>query len=355
MALTMRSDIGAFITEPAASTGARVEGQTEMACLSDMWTGDTEWLCSAQATSARLSQILTKLRTVVIEREKPSILWIRSAQQSLMEIGWGLEEGPPPHLEFADWPRSNAFMRRCYKDLEEGQGLCGDLEDRLYDDDDDDIADDTRDSIITVDDAVDTGNHDDNNQLICVAEACKNNNNSNNTLTVPVAQAANINNNNHTDGEGRKRKKNEGKDPTNDIMDEDWEQTKVDEDKREDSQENPDWLQQAIKDLERARDLEFKLHMAHQRYNRKVQQAGAGASQQNTGSPNGNRFEALHKEEEMAEFLAQQYGLKTRVEGNMLYLDNPAYDKQFQWPKSYVDRDEHPAKAKKGKRMQELC
>ncbi|GBG69688.1 hypothetical protein CBR_g4518 [Chara braunii] len=63
---------------------------------------------------------------------------------------WGWEEGLPPHVEFADWPRLNASKSCSCKTLEEGQGFGGEFEMRLHENDDDDFADGFCASSITV-------------------------------------------------------------------------------------------------------------------------------------------------------------------------------------------------------------
>ncbi|GBG84089.1 hypothetical protein CBR_g37964 [Chara braunii] len=181
----------------------------EMASMGELQTGAAEWFSTVQASGTRLSQMVAMLRTTVIERSEPSMSWIRSVQQCMLEILWGLEEGTSPHLEaFIDRPRLHALMRSCHEELEEGQGLCSALEERFFEDEDD-IVDGHHDNNAITDDPTKSArlSDDNDNHLICIAKICNNNNNNNNyKLTVSVGQAANINNNNYTvrnDGMGR--------------------------------------------------------------------------------------------------------------------------------------------------------
>ncbi|GBG60737.1 hypothetical protein CBR_g12475 [Chara braunii] len=92
----------------------------------EMRLGAVEWFSTAQVRAAALSRMVAMLRMIVTERRVPSMSWIRSVQQSMLEIARGLEEGPPPHPEApTDRPQFQALMRRCCEELEEGQGLCG--------------------------------------------------------------------------------------------------------------------------------------------------------------------------------------------------------------------------------------
>ncbi|GBG92444.1 hypothetical protein CBR_g55481 [Chara braunii] len=89
------------------------------------------WLTTVQVDRVRVSQVVAKLRSAVAVTSVPSLSWILSERQRLLEITWGLEEGPPPHLcSFVDWPRLDDFMQQFYEVLEEEQDLCAALEDR---------------------------------------------------------------------------------------------------------------------------------------------------------------------------------------------------------------------------------
>ncbi|GBG72175.1 hypothetical protein CBR_g11108 [Chara braunii] len=104
--------------------------------------GADVWLTTIQPSSARVSQVVAKLRSAAAERIVPLISWIQSVREYLLEVTWGLEEGPPPHLDaITDCPRLDDLMRRYYEEVEEGQDLCATLEDRCYDDDDDIMED----------------------------------------------------------------------------------------------------------------------------------------------------------------------------------------------------------------------
>ncbi|GBG59322.1 hypothetical protein CBR_g32334 [Chara braunii] len=93
---------------------------------------------------------------------------------------WGLEEGPSPCMGLADRLRSNALMWRSCKAFEEGRGLCGEIDKRFHDDDDDDTVDglcdcsSTADYGATKDDGlVDKNNN--NNHIACNNKTCNNN------------------------------------------------------------------------------------------------------------------------------------------------------------------------------------
>ncbi|GBG66144.1 hypothetical protein CBR_g57026 [Chara braunii] len=110
-----------------------------MACSREL--GAHAWLATVQASSACVSQVVAKLRSVAAERIVPSISWIHRMRH-LLEVTWGLEEGPPPHLDaIIGSPRLDDLMRHYYDKLEKGQGLCATLEDLCYDDDDDTTED----------------------------------------------------------------------------------------------------------------------------------------------------------------------------------------------------------------------
>ncbi|GBG65249.1 hypothetical protein CBR_g50291 [Chara braunii] len=135
--------------------------------------GADAWLTTVQASSARVSQVVAKLRSAAAERIVPSISWIQSVRECLLEVTWGLEEGSPPPLDaVTDCPRLDDLMRRYYEELEEGLDLCATREDRCYDDDDDIIED-----VNNINPNIDSK---DNNNLTHIAINHNNNNNNNN-------------------------------------------------------------------------------------------------------------------------------------------------------------------------------
>ncbi|GBG61407.1 hypothetical protein CBR_g20438 [Chara braunii] len=106
-----------------------------MACPGEL--GADAWLTTVHASTACVRQVVAKLRSAVVERMVPSISWIQNVRECLMEVTWGLEEGPPLYLDATTrCPRLEDLMRRYYEELEEGQALCSMLEDRGYDNDD---------------------------------------------------------------------------------------------------------------------------------------------------------------------------------------------------------------------------
>ncbi|GBG70286.1 hypothetical protein CBR_g6413 [Chara braunii] len=150
-----------------------------------------EWLTIIQVSTDRVHHVVAKLRAVVSETTVPSISWIRSEQQRLLEITWGLEEGLPPRLRMPIvGSRLESLMRKYYDVLDEGQDLCAQLGDRWYDDDTD----------LAIADASDIASCD-NGELICTTVHCNNSyaSRDNANLTcIPVCYNNN-NNNNNTD------------------------------------------------------------------------------------------------------------------------------------------------------------
>ncbi|GBG77386.1 hypothetical protein CBR_g23717 [Chara braunii] len=150
-----------------------------MATSGDLRTEAVEWFTAAQETSVRFSLAVAM----------PSISWLRSVMQGLLEISWGLEEGPPPHLHaILDRPRRDRLMRSHFEELEEGQALYAVLEARYYDNEDD-IRDDA-DS-----DASATGGHAINNL---------------NEASTYIVDDQNHNTNNHNDDDNNKSADNDG-------------------------------------------------------------------------------------------------------------------------------------------------
>ncbi|GBG84264.1 hypothetical protein CBR_g38235 [Chara braunii] len=150
-----------------------------------------EWLTIIQVSTDWVRHVVAKLRAEVSETTVPSISWIRSEQQRLLEITWGLEEGPAPRLcAPIVGPRLENLMRKYHDVLDEGQDLCAQLEDRWYDDDTD----------LVIADASDIASCD-NGELICTAVHCNNSDASrdNANLTCIAVCNNNNNNNNNTD------------------------------------------------------------------------------------------------------------------------------------------------------------
>ncbi|GBG76133.1 hypothetical protein CBR_g21881 [Chara braunii] len=119
--------------------------------------------------------------------------------------------------------------------------------------------------------------------------------------TTPTGQDMEVEKKETADGEGRKRKKEKGTDTLSREGDRNHNHdlSEDEEGEGDDGKEDQERLQQAVKDLEQVRDLEFKLQQAHHRYPRKVQQAGARTSKKQTAAPSSNRFDALQMENEM--------------------------------------------------------
>ncbi|GBG67452.1 hypothetical protein CBR_g587 [Chara braunii] len=108
-----------------------------MATSGDLRIGAAVWLAAAQETSERFSLAVGELRAAAAAEGVPSIPWLRSAMQALLEISRGME-APPPHLQAClDWPRWDTVLQRHYEELEEGQALNVVLEARYFDGEDD--------------------------------------------------------------------------------------------------------------------------------------------------------------------------------------------------------------------------
>ncbi|GBG67321.1 hypothetical protein CBR_g460 [Chara braunii] len=175
-----------------------------------------EWLTIVQVGKKRVCYEVAKLKAVTAETTVPSIPWTRSVQEQLLETAWGLEEVPPPHLRaLIDGPRLGSLMRNFYEDLEEGQDLCAEQEDRCYEDDINSVADDVVDI-----DSMDNGdltcttvlanNIDDSKDIgdfirgvVCYNNNNRDNNNNNKSsnyrCSSDVASAGVVNNNQNSD------------------------------------------------------------------------------------------------------------------------------------------------------------
>ncbi|GBG60718.1 hypothetical protein CBR_g12456 [Chara braunii] len=160
-----------------------------MATSGDLWTEAVEWFTAAQETSVRFSLAVAMLRSAAAVEVVPSISWLRSVMQGLLEISWGLEEGPAPHLHaILDRPRLDRLMRSHFEELEEGQALYAVLEARYYDNEDD-ITDDAN------SDTSATGGHAINNL---------------NEASTYIVDDQNHNTNNHNDDDYNKSADNDG-------------------------------------------------------------------------------------------------------------------------------------------------
>ncbi|GBG90034.1 hypothetical protein CBR_g50127 [Chara braunii] len=199
-------------------------------------TSSTTPISSTTAITALISTTITstEVNTVVLPTTTSTTITSLSMaampsnilgcvqQRELLERAddaWGLEEGSPPCVGFADRLRSNALRWRGCKGLEEGQGPCGENDDvdglcdcsftagdaasnddgivdiNIHDDDKDDTVDGLCDCGFTAGDAalnddgpVDINNN--NNHLACNNTTCNNNKHGDDVCKEDISRAA---------------------------------------------------------------------------------------------------------------------------------------------------------------------
>ncbi|GBG84504.1 hypothetical protein CBR_g38786 [Chara braunii] len=155
-----------------------------------------DWLVTLEQGCRRLQVMVGELSSwsnEELEDEGGAIslaVWLKNMADDMLDIIWGLEEGPDPQLEACiDWKRAEAMMSTCYALFAEGRNLHYKLEDRLKGEDDLD-GEDWQEDGAQEDEVNSSVSINNNNNNINNNDNINNNNDNNNN---------NINNNGYSD------------------------------------------------------------------------------------------------------------------------------------------------------------
>ncbi|GBG90924.1 hypothetical protein CBR_g51529 [Chara braunii] len=115
-----------------------------------------------------------------------------------------------------------------------------------------------------------------------------------------------------------------------------------DEEEEEEDQEDSDvedwtrerWIKE-VEQLEWGRTIECEIRLAHHKHVRNLQQA----TQAGGDITSENRFELLRREGEINEFYASQYARKSCTVKNEIHIQQEEYERLFQWPKTYHNKE----------------
>ncbi|GBG63032.1 hypothetical protein CBR_g34732 [Chara braunii] len=159
----------------------------------------------------------------------------------------------------------------------------------------------------------------------------------------------------------REQRKGEGKEEedeekTDDNMSQDSEegdshmgtdQDATDVTGEEDEEDSLNWLAKYVKGLEREREIEFEIRIAHKKHIFNLQNFNPTQQALSTLFPTDNQYEILKKEQELSDFFAECYGAKLAEATNQ----GSHTPNSWNWPKSYNNTDsQKSSKRRKGGR-----
>ncbi|GBG91252.1 hypothetical protein CBR_g52138 [Chara braunii] len=122
------------------------------------------------------------------------------------------------------------------------------------------------------------------------------------------------------------------------------------EDEEGGSENSLEWLNDYVRKLEREREVEFEVRVAHKRHLLNLQNVNFNQSDSSIQIPTQNQFEILEKEHELSDFFAERYGQRLDQRGN----NDHSEQYPFKWPKTYTKSEGiHPSKKSKGAKRNE--
>ncbi|GBG64689.1 hypothetical protein CBR_g46232 [Chara braunii] len=113
------------------------------------------------------------------------------------------------------------------------------------------------------------------------------------------------------------------------------EQETADTPDEDDLKDTLSWLSNYVQLLEREREIEFEIRVAHKKHICNLQNFNPTQQSLSSLFPTHNHFEVLEKEQELSEFFAERCGCKLEDATNK----KDTTLNRFNWPKSYTNSD----------------